>query len=67
MNLVKRLISLQENKDVVLGRMLEVLDEVDIETIPPYMLTSNVFCLYPLYNIYLDVDEFAASFVSSPF
>lgn len=50
MNLIERLISLQENKDVVLGRMLEVLDEVDIETIPPYMLTSNVFCLYPLFR-----------------
>ncbi|CAC5409167.1 unnamed protein product [Mytilus coruscus] len=40
----------QENEDVVLGRMLEVLDEVDLESIPPYMLTSNVFCLTQRYQ-----------------
>ncbi|XP_052061310.1 mdm2-binding protein-like [Mytilus californianus] len=40
----------QEKEDVVLGRMLEVLDEVDLESIPPYMLTSNVFYLTQRYQ-----------------
>ncbi|CAG2219185.1 unnamed protein product [Mytilus edulis] len=47
----------QENKDVVLGRMLEVLDEVDIETIPPYMLTSNSGILMRLLCYHGDVLE----------
>jgi hypothetical protein len=41
--------------------MLEVLDEIDVTTIPDYMLTSNIFCLYPLVLLVMNMHEIFTS------
>ena len=52
----------QDNKeDVILGRMLEVLDEIDVTTIPDYMVTSDIFCLYPLVLLVMNMCEIFTS------